>query len=298
MIHHLDAMIRELLGRNVGLGLAPDHIGFDPPDESWRARVRSGQKMWLNCYLVEISENRRLRGGPPTRLDTPAGIVSTPAATRMDCHYLISAWSPASPNPPAVDPTIDEHRLLSASLRALFDADPFSANAIYAPGPPPAALTPELAALELPRAVAPPDGFPKLSEFWLSMGANQRQRPVIHFVVTVPIAAMSVPLGPPVSTINLSLSGEATVTLGGVAVCALVPAPGGGPGPVADATVELLTLAGQRRALTQTDARGHFLFPGLVPGTYRIRAAHADFGAQDIILSLPNDRGLCTLLLQ
>jgi hypothetical protein len=55
----------------------------------------------------------------------------------MDCHYLITARSPATETP-AVGPTVDEHRLLYDVTAMLMNHVLFMAGEVYASRPLPA----------------------------------------------------------------------------------------------------------------------------------------------------------------
>src|SRR6185312_14385172 len=110
-------MLRALLGTKVP-GLATDRVGFGPPDSTWRGQVTQQTVSSLNVYLVELRENRELRSNERFRRPLNGGFRDTPAPPRLDCHYLISAWSPAKETP-QVEPSIDEHILLYETARVL-----------------------------------------------------------------------------------------------------------------------------------------------------------------------------------
>ena len=61
----------------------------------------------LNVYLVDLRENRQLRSNERVR-EAKRHRQRNTSARRVDCHYLITAWSPAVITP-AVEPTLDEH---------------------------------------------------------------------------------------------------------------------------------------------------------------------------------------------
>ena len=79
-----------------------------------------GVRNALNVYLFEIRENRKLRSNSHTRQIENGIAHDTPAPPRIDCHYLITAWSPATVTP-AIEPTLDEHTLLYEVTAALMD---------------------------------------------------------------------------------------------------------------------------------------------------------------------------------
>ena len=83
-------------------------------------QVLSGDKTTLNCFLYDIRENREASqrrtangtGGTATeRLETLGGAIRL--------SYCITAWSPV-PASGAVQPPLEEHRLLGQVLEKLF----------------------------------------------------------------------------------------------------------------------------------------------------------------------------------
>src|SRR5438094_842473 len=113
MIHHLDNLLRHLFLAQIAEITSEDQVGFQPPDEEWRGYVTNLRLNALNVYLVDLRENRKLHSNERVRTVQNGIISETPAPRRVDCHYLITAWSPAQPGP-AVEPTLDEHALLAA----------------------------------------------------------------------------------------------------------------------------------------------------------------------------------------
>ena len=111
MIGHLNNLLRHLFITRIDEILDEAQVRFQPPDEDWRGYVTNLQRNALNIYLVDLRENRKLRSNERT-LGIQDGIISeTPAPLRVDCHYLITAWSPATVTQ-AVEPTVEEHALL------------------------------------------------------------------------------------------------------------------------------------------------------------------------------------------
>ena len=118
MIDHLDHLLFTLFRTSVAELSADGQIRFQAPDEDWRALVPTisdgagNPGNSLNVYLVELRENRRLRSNERERVTVGTDVFEVPPPRRVDCHYLISAWSPVTPGP-AIDPTPDEHALLA-----------------------------------------------------------------------------------------------------------------------------------------------------------------------------------------
>src|SRR4051794_25850538 len=102
MLVFLDNLLRTLFKAEVAaLRPAPNtpvtdaQIGIRPPDDDWRAHVAGlGTLAALNVYLAEVRENRVLRTNERVRTAANGSVFEQPAPARIDCHYLITAWSP------------------------------------------------------------------------------------------------------------------------------------------------------------------------------------------------------------
>ena len=139
----------------------------------------------LNVYLADLRENRKLRSNERERTVVGQDVFETPPPRRVDCHYLISAWSPVAVSM-AIDPTLDEHALLAEAARVLGAHDELDPVAIYARHrsrrrQPPAVLAEE----RFPITLLPAEGFSKIAEFWGTMGEKNRWKPCVYAVVTV-----------------------------------------------------------------------------------------------------------------
>jgi len=271
MIDLLDEMLRQLLVDEIPLSSA--QVRFRPPDDDWRNEVLNLQQMALNLYLVDVRENRKLR----SNASIPSGEVDgnmtfMPAPARVDCHYLVTAWSPAQPGT-AVEPTTDEHALIYQAMAVLLNNAPYHADRIYGPGNPILATLPDLFRTELPAQVLPVEGFLKQPEFWGTMGANQRWRPAIYLIVTLPLA-LPVQIAGPMVTNREARFGrsdsagapELVYQIGGTVFDATV----GQPVPVENAWVRVLDQAGAAFRSTRTDPQGRFRFNRLPGGQYQL----------------------------
>ncbi len=297
MIDQLDIVLRKLITSTIAGFASDDQIRFQPPDDDWRTYVKTlavgGQPAnALNLYLVDLRENRKLRSNEKLRTAQNGDVTETVVPRRLDCHYLISAWSPADVTP-ALEPTLDEHSALYLVAAELAQHDPIVPAAIYAPGPVPATFPPAFAEAEMPIAVVPPEGFIKLAEFWGTMGEKHRWRPVIYLIVTLPIQTPGQPVGPMVTTsiaemrtTGVPASGETQIQIGGTVRDAQAP-----PQPVARAWVELLTMAGVRLQLASTDADGRFTFIRVAPGPYQLRASRVGLGVVNRNVTVPSPSG-------
>jgi hypothetical protein len=250
-----------------------------------------GDRGALNVYLVDLRENRRLRSNERLRTVEEGYVFEEPAPARLDCHYLVSAWSPASATP-AVEPALDEHDLLYRAAAVLLRAAPLVPAVVYPAGSLPLAAWPErFRDVELPLVVAPPEGFAKLSEFWQSMGGGARWKPVLHIVLTVPVALVREVSGPIVTTriTEYRLAGRPETAEVWVQIGGAVLDPGGAA--VAGAWVALEALDGERLRVTHTDEQGRFTFGDLRVDRYRLRARASGLGERTREVEMPAETG-------
>lgn len=286
MIDYIDNLLRHLLIDRIQDIDDVSQVRFQPPDDNWRTYVNSlnvggHPASALNVYLFDIRENRKLRSNDRWReptVDADGNAREIPAPRRVDCHYLISAWSPGAETP-EVEPAVDEHKLLYRAIAALNTADPLLPREVYAPDPLPANFPPAIADAELPIVLLPPEGFPKLAEFWGTMGSSHRLKPAIYLQLTIPVVYPSQAAGALVITRiseyrvqGTAGTGEIWFEIGGRTLDSGTPLPDGSPSLVTGAWVVIETLAGIRLQDTRSDASGCFAFPHLAQGQYRLRA--------------------------
>lgn len=297
MIYQLDDLFRRLFRARVGAITGDDQVGFDPPDAQWRTHVGTlGVRPGLNVYLADLRENRKLRSNARTRVYGNGWVQEVPAPPRVDCHFLISAWSPASATP-QVEPAQDEHDLLYDVTVALMDAAPLNPSRVYAGQAPSPAWPAEYRPFfesDLPTEVLPAEGFPKYAEFWGTMGETHPWRPTVYVVVTVPVVSREPDVfGPPVATIRAdagrlgSPPGTPVDTL--YVVGGTVRDVQGAP--VGRSWVALDTTADVRLRTGEADQQGRFRFPGLATGRYRLRFAAPGHAAQARDVDVPSPSG-------
>lgn len=293
MLTPLDNLLRALLTRDVA-ALRPlladtQQVGFQPPDDEWVGVVKKMQRNALNVYLVDLRENRKLRSNERAPGIENGRAVDIPAPARMDCHYLITAWSPSERLVPTVEPTFDEHTLLYQAAAALFNAAPLNPARVYAATPSESQKWPEgFRDVDLPLVVAPPEGFPKLAEFWGAMGAGQRWRPALYVVITVPVKLLSEPAAPPVTTLVSTYTpgqgGDVLIPIGGT----VYGQPDHG---LRGVWVALETNAGERLQVTETDAAGRFRFEALAYGRYLLRVRAGGYHEAMLPIEVPSVTG-------
>src|SRR5262249_18485391 len=123
MIDHVDNVLRQVFLSRIDEITDESQVRFQPPDDNWRTFVANlnvgGEPgIALNVNLADLGENRVLRSNERTREFQNGMVIASPMPRRVDCHYLISAWSPATITP-TVEPTVDEHALLYKVIGAL-----------------------------------------------------------------------------------------------------------------------------------------------------------------------------------
>ena len=282
MIDHLNYLIRHLLLSQVDELSDELQVGFQAPDDAWRTFVSTltsnGQPAnALNVFLRELRENTMLRSNAVTRRIDEGFAIEMPAPRRIDCHYLITAWSPGATTP-AVEPTLDEHALLYEALEVFMRDDVLVPAEVYAPDPVPAGTPEAFASAELPLKVAPHDGFMHCAEFWSTMGADYRWKPAFELVVTLPVVQTERTVGGIVTSriIEYRQNGvptsDVSVQIGGHVLNALAPLPDGAPAPVCAAWVGLEDARGTLLQETATNDAGQFTFAGLRRDIYTLHA--------------------------
>ncbi len=289
MIDHLDNLLRHLFLARIGELTNDSQIGFQPPDKDWRDHVATLTANALNVYLVSLSENLKLRSNERLR-DVQAGEVQeTRAPRRLDCHYMITAWSPVAVSP-LVEPTVDEHAMLYKVTAVLVNAEPLIPRRIYDPAPLPTGFPDVLADAELPTLVMAPETLPRMAEFWSTV--DWRWKPAVHLVVTLPVVLETQVTGSMVTTAvteyrqaGSTEPAEVWIRIGGTVVT------GTPPQPVAAAWVRLETPGGTPLATVTTGDDGRFTFGALGAGPYALRVRAAGFAEVTKNVQVPSAAG-------
>jgi hypothetical protein len=249
----------------------------------------------LNVYLLDLIENRELRSNERMRQVKNGLVRQSSAPRRIDCHYLITAWSPASATP-AVEPSVDEHSLLYKVTGGLMHNDPLVPRAIYAPDPLPTTFPEVLADSELPVKILPAEGLNKFTEFWSTV--NTYWKPGIHLIVTLPVILGARIEGPLVTTRiseyrhrHASDISNRWLQISGTVMDSLHPNPDGSPKPAAGVWVRLERPSGEHLQSTETDAAGRFSFTRLHDGGYRLRARATELGEILRDIEVPSPSG-------
>lgn len=257
MFQDLDLTLRKVLDdATVPPSMAGVDVSFKTPDKAFVF----GQPT-LDLFLYGVRENRVLRDPVPIVERVGAGFVRRTPPLRVDCDYLVTAWS-KEPDDAAVaqERTILANALMKLSRFPVIPTGYLQNSLVGQPFP-------------VQMWVAQSDDSKSLGEFWSALGVSPRSS--FHVMVTIAMdPSVSVPEGPPVVTREVDLAGESVFAIGGVVRDAA--------GIVAGAVV---TVDGGRS--TTTDAEGRFRFAGLVAREYTLRVAAPGHVPREQVIIVP-----------
>ncbi|MFI8234991.1 Pvc16 family protein [Streptomyces sp. NPDC085900] len=218
-------------------------VSFDTPDKAFNPTQTT-----VDLFLHEVQENRELRNQAPLVDKTDDGFVTRHRPLRVDCTYLVTAWSTQSAGLKAAE----EHRLLGLVLLWLsrFEVveEPFLRGDL--------AMPPQL--YKLPVSVAQTKEGQGTSQFWTALGVPPR--PAFSLTVTIGLLPFdeAVP-DPAAKTIEIKTArSDAPALCGRVLDATLAPLPG--------AAVTVV----ENGAEATTDTFGGFTFRELAFGSYTI----------------------------
>jgi len=299
MIDPVNEILRDLIQSRAPALAGPSQVGFEPPDDKWKAAVDGAGEDRLDIYLYEIREDLKYRTNDTTVAFKNGWLNQSRSPERIDCHYLVTAWSPMLHLPPAAEPTRDEHRLLYSVIGVLMANRPLVPADVYAPGvviPSGRTLAdvpPEIQQSSLPLETTLDDQIRNLGDFWGTMRVDWK--PTVGLTVTIPVLP-GIPDSevPPVVTLGATWlqqqsasSAEQWFTIGGRVLT------GTGDTPVPGAWVRINGLSAgvdqvNRRILAGSD--GTFTFQGLRTGQYHLRTVAAGFGdiGRDVMVPSPS----------
>jgi Pvc16 N-terminal domain/Carboxypeptidase regulatory-like domain len=283
MFNHIDNLLRHLFISQIDEISEEGQVRFQPPDQEWRNHVGGLTGNALNVYLVDLRENRKLRSNERIRERSNGGFSEIPPPRYVDCHYLISAWSPATVTQ-AIEPSLDESALLSLVTHVLMGNEPLIPSRVYADEGLPADFPQAIAEMELPMTILPEEGFSKLAEFWGTV--EWRWKPVVYLVVTAPVLFTTRAIeGAAVVMKEIRLrqrdvagSLQRWFQIGGRIFEAANP-----QNLIAGALVRLV----ERDQLATTNNRGQFSFTRLPEGTYTLEVSREGFADQTRSVRVP-----------
>lgn len=245
MFHDLDATLAALLtDPSAPSELRDAETSFITPGKDYNPGPAT-----LNFFLHGLRENRDLRSSVPIVKPSDHHYLKSAPPTRMDCTYLVTAWSSKSGELKIAE----EHRLLGAALLWLSRFPTVPDTVLHGSLRDP----PQLYAVTMELAQTQADE--SLAHFWSALGIAPRST----FPLTVTIAMQYSPQVqeelPRVEAIDIrGVSTVHPVLTGRILDAALTPVPG------ADITVV------EKNQRTTSDQRGGFVFDDLSFGTYTL----------------------------
>lgn len=279
MLNLLDKIIFKLLDTDWTPPPTKPDFSFNIPNEDWDKKVKNEQKLFINIYLYEVSENRNFHRASWDNVPLADGsvVLSQPPAY-IDCHYLVSAWSGIKEGE-MVSPVQDEHQALSETLRILLRNPDVVPAALAIPG---GGQVFQNAHIYL--TVASPEPPRVLNDFWNTM--KLPWRPALMLVVTAPLDLLvDSPPSPVVTTLieRFTQIGSTTVeeliTIGGLVLKAADDK------PVNEATVQRL----DSEEISRTDSQGRYVLTGIPPGLHKFRASATGFTPVEKDINIPAD---------
>lgn len=263
MFQDLDATLQAVLSDAAAPGaLRNAEISFDTPDRDFQPQHAS-----VNLFLHEVSENRALRDDARVLQRTGNTYQSTPPSLRVDCNYLVTAWSANTAGLKAQE----EHQLLGLALLWLSRfpvIDETYLRGALADPVQPYPLSTLLAQMKEGR------GF---GDFWTALGIPPR--PAFSLTITIALQPFDVADEfPAVQQTQVRTSSLDWPALTGRVLDHELR-------PVAAATVTVVETGAQ----ATTGAAGEFSFADLAFGAYALRASAAGQPDQQVHVTYAAD---------
>lgn len=174
MIDDLDRTVEELLRRELSPGLVEQvGISFAAPDSEFPPS--SVVLPAVDLFLYDIRENLELRDMSwVVERQNDGTAIKQRAPVRVDCSYLITAWSSESSTTRA----LDEHRLLSEVMKVLLRhptiPEVLLQGSLKGQAPP------------LPSSTLQPGRLQSVGEFWQAVGGKPKA--ALNYTVTIGVA--------------------------------------------------------------------------------------------------------------
>jgi len=221
----------------------------------------------VDVFLYDIRENLELRLNEVTTEIVNDQVITHPAALRLACSYLVTAWPVGGP-----DLALQEHKLLTQILRVLsrYPTIPasFLQGTLVGQDPP------------LPMVALHPDALKNLAEFWSSLGSKLKASLTVTVTISVPVFAdltdFIVTTHTTMYAPGLFAPSETLIEFGGRVI-------DNHSSGVAGALVDILD-AGLRET---TDQNGQFNFATVPVGVHNVRAMATGFKPQTQAMTVP-----------
>ncbi len=247
----LKAVLRDPTFTTVFPELAGADIIFDRPLDPFNP-----PKTTIDLFLYDVRENLDLRSNEVTVTKIGSQSITTPAALRLACSYLVTAWPVGG-----AELALQEQRLLTQVLRVLsrYPIVPagFLQGSLVGQDP------------GLPMVALHPDALKNLAEFWSSLGSKLKASLTVTVTISVPVFADIPEFLVTTHTTSYSTGSappEAVLHVGGSILDQNSAA-------VSGALVDLLDAG----LSSTTDNDGHFDFEPVAPGAHDLRIAAVGF---------------------
>jgi hypothetical protein len=258
----LKAVLRDPTFTTMFPELAAADIVFDRPTTTF-----APTKTTVDLFLYDLRENLDLRSNEVTTTRVGNQTITHPAALRLACSYLATAWPVGGTDLP-----LQEQRLLTEVLVVLSHYPMIPANflqgSLVGQDPPP------------PMVSLHPDALKNLAEFWSSLGSNLKASLTVTATISVPIFSditdFIVTTQRTTYAEGAPPTPETLIQIGGRVVDPSSQA-------IAGALVDILD-AGLRDT---TDSDGQFSFDSVPSGAHTIRAVASGFVPQTQPLTVP-----------
>lgn len=180
MLNLLDDSVAAFLRATVPLGAGDVDISFEAPDRDWGSRIT---RPTVNLFLRDVRPNLDEReGGMVTRPCDNGRTLRHGPLPRLDCRYLVTAWTTE---------VADEHALLGRVLTALLLNPVMGAE--FCKGP--------LSTTEPPPRFTLAAAQADNSDFWSALGGQLK--PGLDLLVTLTVNAVQLHrAGPPVREVD------------------------------------------------------------------------------------------------
>jgi hypothetical protein len=263
--HTLEAVLQDAGFATMFPELAAADIVFDRPLDPF-----TPPKTTVDLFLYDIRENLDLRLNEVTTTRVGNQVITHPAALRLACSYLVTAWPVGGTDLP-----LQEQRLLSEVLVVLSHYPIIPSTFLFGSmiGQDPS----------LPMVALHPDALKNLAEFWSSLGSKLKASLTVTVTISVPIFSDIADFPVTAETIGVT-QGSATETLIEVGGQVLNLA----SQSVVGAAIDILNLSSVPVAQQQTsDSDGQYVFTQVNAGNYQLRAVAVGFKPQVQPVTIP-----------
>jgi hypothetical protein len=271
MLDDLDATLKAMIADAAApAAVRGADISFDTPDKDFQPAQAT-----LNVFLHDVAENRALRDEARVIDRTGDTYTSRLPSLRLDCTYLITAWSAQA----GALKTQEEHNLLGLALIwvsgfPVID-DRFLQGTLKTPAQP----------YPLATTVAQTREGQPMGQFWSALGVPPR--PAFSLTVTIAVDPFAqTDQSSAFAQLNIRTTSPAYPALSGQVLDHTLAA-------VAGATVTV-TESGTQQS---TDADGQFSFGGLPFGAYTLNVQMTGIPSQQLPVTYAVDSQIHNVIL-